>query len=150
LSRAVAAALGLFAAAALLGGCGTSSTPSGSSAPTRAVASGPSFAALESAHARDAWVECSGTVERVLRDDTRPPRHERFIVRVDGASGQTLLVAHNIDLAPRAPLAAGDHVDMRGEYEWTAQGGVLHETHHATSARATDAGWLRVRGVTYQ
>jgi len=101
-------------------------------------------------HARDAWVECRGTVERVLRDDTRPPRHERFIVRVDGAEGQTILVAHNIDLAPRVPLAPGDSVSLRGEYEWNAEGGVVHETHHATSPRAGSSGWVRAHGVTYQ
>ena len=38
-----------------------------------------------------------GVVERVLQDDNDGSRHQRFILRL--ASGQTLLVAHNIDLA---------------------------------------------------
>jgi len=55
---------------------------------------------------RDVWVLGSGTVERLLRDDTKAPRHQRFLVRI--APGQTLLIAHNIDVAPRVPLRKGD------------------------------------------
>ena len=46
-------------------------------------------------------VEGSGTVERTLSDDNDGSRHQRFILRL--ASGHTLMVAHNIDLAPRIP-----------------------------------------------
>jgi hypothetical protein len=44
-------------------------------------------------------VSGEGVVDRVLSDDVDGSRHQRFILRL--ASGQTLLVAHNIDLAPR-------------------------------------------------
>jgi len=64
--------------------------------------------------------------------------------------GRTLLVAHNIDLAPRVPLHAGDAVSLRGEYEWNPEGGVIHETHHATSAGGAPGGWVRFAGTTYQ
>ena len=61
-------------------------------------------------------VEGEGTVIRILSDDLEKPRHQRFILRL--ASGQTLLVAHNIDLAPRIEdLAEGDRVAFNGEYE---------------------------------
>jgi hypothetical protein len=54
-------------------------------------------------------------------------RHQRFILEL--GSGQTLLVAHNIDLAPRLPaLAVGETVDFNGVYEWTPEGGVIHWT----------------------
>ncbi len=135
----------LFAAAFLVAaGC---TRPGGAPA---SDGGGAAIAALAQAHARDAWVECRGTVERVLRDDTSPPRHERFILRVAGGDGETILVAHNIDLAPRVPLAPGDTVTLRGEYEWNPEGGVVHETHHATSARAASSGWVRAHGTTYQ
>lgn len=137
LRRAVAGALLALAGCAPTGGA-----PAGD-------AGGAAIAALARAHARGAWVECRGTVEHVLRDDTSPPRHERFIVRVAGEDG-TILVAHNIDLAPRVPLAPGDTVSLRGEYEWNPEGGVVHETHHATSVRASGGGWVRAHGVTYQ
>ena len=54
-------------------------------------------------------VEGVGIVERVLRDDEDGSRHQRFIVSL--GSGLTLLVSHNIDLAPRvANLEPGDEV----------------------------------------
>jgi len=93
-------------------------------------------------------VEGSGTVVRVLADDTRGRRHQRFILRI--ASGQTLLVAHNIDLSPRIDrLRAGDTVLFYGEYEWNAKGGVVHWTHRDPSGRHPD-GWLKHEGRVYR
>ena len=89
-----------------------------------------------------------GTVIRVLPDDTRGERHQRFILRL--ASGNTLLVAHNIDIAPRVePLRIGDVVEYHGEYAWNAQGGVVHWTHRDPSGRH-EGGWLRHEGRTFQ
>ena len=50
---------------------------------------------------------------RVLPDDADGSRHQRFIVQL--ASGQTLLITHNIDVAPRiAGLKVGDSVGFNG------------------------------------
>ena len=66
-------------------------------------------------------VEGSGKVMRVLPDDNYGSRHQRFILRLD--SGQTVLVAHNIDLADRvSSLREGDLVEFYGEYEWNPEG----------------------------
>ncbi len=79
-------------------------------------------------------VQGSGVVQRVLSDDNSGSRHQRFILQL--ASGQTLLVAHNIDLAERIPgIGAGDRVEFFGEYEWNAEGGVMHWTHHDPQGR---------------
>jgi hypothetical protein len=93
-------------------------------------------------------VQGRGVVTRVLPDDVDGNRHQRFILRLD--SGQTLLVTHNIDLAPRIPrLREGDAVAFRGVYEWNSQGGVVHWTHHDPQGRRA-AGWLQHNGTTYR
>ena len=67
-------------------------------------------------------VRGEGIVIAIRPDDTKGRRHQRFIIR--RASGQTLLVAHNIDLAPRIDaLAKGDTIEFYGEYEWSEKGG---------------------------
>ena len=90
----------------------------------------------------------SGRVKRVLSDDTKGSQHQRFILEL--SSGQTVLVAHNIDLAPRIPgLRAGDWVEFAGEYEWNDNGGVVHWTHHDPAGRHP-GGWLRHQGERYE
>jgi len=96
----------------------------------------------------DVQVSGSGIVVRTLSDDTKGSQHQRFILRL--ASGQTLLVAHNIDLAPRIDsLQEGDSVEFYGEYEWNSKGGVLHWTHNDPRGRHKN-GWLKHNGSTYQ
>jgi len=96
----------------------------------------------------DIQVKGSGTVVRVLPDDTNGSRHQRFVVRL--TSGQTLLIAHNIDLAPRiGSLSAGQVVSFFGEYEWNERGGVIHWTHRDPAGRHV-AGWLERDGIRYQ
>ena len=57
-----------------------------------------------------------GTVSKLLADDTSGSRHQKFILKL--SSGQTLLVAHNIDIAQRvANLREGDVVEFFAEYE---------------------------------
>lgn len=73
-------------------------------------------------------IETEGEIVRLLADDRDGSPHQKFIVRTPG--GATVLVAHNIDLAPRLDgLSVGDHVAILGEYEWNEHGGVLHWTH---------------------
>lgn len=100
------------------------------------------------AEASGTQVQGSGIVTRMLRDDDNGSRHQRFILQL--SSGQTLLIAHNIDLAPRiADLREGDRVEYYGEYEWNAKGGVVHWTHLDPSGRH-GAGWLKHDGRTFQ
>ena len=93
-------------------------------------------------------VEGEGTVIRTLPDDVNGPRHQRFIVQL--TSGQTLLITHNIDIAPRIDrLEVGDSVSFNGEYIWNAKGGVIHWTHHDPQGRHV-AGWVIHNGKTYK
>jgi len=96
----------------------------------------------------DLQIEGEGTVVKLLPDDNRGSRHQRFILRLP--SGQTLLIAHNIDLAARVDeLKVGDTVAFFGEYEWSPKGGTLHWTHRDPGKRHVD-GWLRHGGKVYQ
>ncbi|PIE25517.1 MAG: hypothetical protein CSA62_01015 [Planctomycetota bacterium] len=108
-------------------------------------------AAIERAFARrqsDLIVEVEARVKHVLPDDNDGSRHQRFILTLPG--GRTVLVAHNIDLAPRVPgLSKGDRVVVRGEYEWSEKGGVLHWTHHDPRGRHPE-GWIEHEGKRYR
>ena len=106
------------------------------------------FASAFAEHRGNFVAEGEGTVTRILPDDNNGSRHQRFIVKL--ASGQTLLIAHNIDLAPRIDaLQEGERIGFYGEYIWNAQGGKVHWTHHDPEGRHV-AGWLKYKGRTYQ
>lgn len=93
-------------------------------------------------------VQSSGEIIRVLSDDNDGSRHQRFIVRL--SSGRTLLIAHNIDLAPRVPsIRVGDRVSFHGEFEWNDKGGVIHWTHWDPQ-NWHQAGWIEHKGKRYQ
>jgi hypothetical protein len=99
-------------------------------------------------HLSDLQVGGAGTVSAILADDTQGSRHQKFLLRLP--SGQTLLIAHNIDLAPRIDdLRKGDRVRFYGEYEYNDKGGVVHWTHHDPGRRHVD-GWLLHNGNRYQ
>lgn len=103
--------------------------------------------AIES-RASGVQLQGQGKVIKVLPDDNHGSRHQRFLLKLQ--SGQTLLIAHNIDLAPRIPsLKKGDTVVFHGEYEWNSKGGVIHWTHHDPGGRHV-AGWVRHNGRTFQ
>jgi hypothetical protein len=93
------------------------------------------------------WLETSGRVSRVLRDDNEGSRHQKFILEIDG--GHTVMVAHNIDLAERIPVRRGLTLAVRGKYEWNDRGGVIHWTHHDPDGRI-QGGWIMLDNVSYQ
>ena len=93
-------------------------------------------------------VEGEGLVIRLLADDVAGDRHQRFVVRL--ASGQTVLIAHNINVAPRVvELRKGDSLRFCGEYVWNEKGGLVHWMHRDPKERHP-AGWLKHNGRTYQ
>ena len=93
-------------------------------------------------------VQGEGIVIRLLADDNDGSRHQRFIIRLN--TGQTLLVAHNIDIAPKiSSLRKGDMVAFNGEYEWNDKGGVIHWTHRDPTGHHA-SGWVEHGGRMYQ
>ncbi|MEO0423979.1 MAG: DUF3465 domain-containing protein [Pseudomonadota bacterium] len=103
---------------------------------------------LFAAQRSDTWLTVDGRVDRILSDDNEGSRHQRFIMRT--ASGHTVLVAHNIDLAPRvAGIREDDPIRVYGEYEWNDRGGVVHWTHHDPDG-GIPGGWVEHRGERYR
>lgn len=94
------------------------------------------------------FVEGSGVVKKLLADDNKGSRHQKFLVTINAQ--QTLLFAHNIDLAPRIEgLLVGDALTFKGEYVYNPKGGVMHWTHKDPSG-GTKAGWIKHSGKTYE
>ncbi len=106
------------------------------------------IASAYASQSSDIQVSSYGTVIKLLPDDNKGSRHQRFILKL--ANNQTVLIAHNIDLAPKIlSLRKGDTVEFNGEYEWNSKGGVVHWTHHDPAGRH-QGGWLKHNGSVYE
>lgn len=143
-------ALSLILLASLLIAC---SPAEGESATSRQFVSSINNMAIVAAYKNkqsDVWVEGSGEVIKLLKDDTRGSQHQRFLVKLSMREKQTLLFAHNIDLAPRInSLQVGDTITFKGEYEYNPKGGVVHWTHHDPSGDIA-GGWIKHEGTVYE
>ena len=61
----------------------------------------------------------------------------------------TVRVETNVDLTGPVPLSLGEHVTVRGEYEYYPLGGVIHWTHHDPRGRHP-GGYIISDGRVYQ
>lgn len=126
---------------------GEAPTADAAASATARFSDDPLLTAFSARHS-NVRIESEGIVERILADDHDGSRHQRFILR--GPSGITVLVAHNIDLAPRVMgLEPGASIRFNGEYEWNERGGVIHWTHRAPRDDHAH-GWLEYRGRRYE
>ncbi len=91
-------------------------------------------------------VNTSGKVIKILKDDNQGSRHQKFIINT--RENISLLIVHNIDLAPRVPVKLNDIVTLYGQYEWNHKGGLVHWTHHDPNKRHEE-GWIEYQGVKY-
>ena len=122
--------------------------PSTSASPVTLEQTSDAIAQAYQQRRSNVQVEGQGEVARILPDDNNGSRHQRFILRL--ADGHTVLIAHNIDLAPRVKnLNTGDSIAFYGEYELNEKGGVIHWTHRDPAGRHVN-GWLKHQGKTYQ
>lgn len=114
------------------------------------TASQRALVGLAKAERSGQMVELQARVVKTLPDDNDGSRHQRFIIAIDYTPSTTdsVLVAHNIDLAPRVPLEEGSIIRIFGQYEWNEQGGVLHWTHHDPGGYHEE-GWIELDGVRY-
>jgi hypothetical protein len=122
--------------------------PTAAALPQQAVRAADESARAFRERAAGRVIHAVGAVERTLADDRDGSPHQRFIIRTDG--GISLLIAHNIDLAPRLEgLARGERVEVVGEYVWNDKGGLMHWTHRDPGGRH-QAGYIEWRGRRYQ
>lgn len=124
-----------------------SSSSAGSSTSTAGITSDQTLQELYSQGTSYVQVVVNVQVTRILADDTDGDQHQKFIVAL--GSGQTLLVAHNIDIAQRVPVSVGTRLTIAGEYIWNAEGGLLHWTHHDPDGSHV-GGYILLDGVYYQ
>jgi len=137
----------LFLGLAFLLASGGGSQPQATPASATSVNTDAQLQQLFASQASDVQVQGQGTVTRLLADDTSGGRHQRFILKL--GSGQTLLITHNIDVAPRLDgLSVGDTVGFYGEYVYSAEGGTIHWTHHDPGGTHV-AGWLMWKGQRF-
>ncbi len=92
-------------------------------------------------------VSGGGVVIKLLADDNIGAKHQKFLVKIN--TRQTLLFAHNIDLAPRVPLQINDKITFEGEYVYNPKGGIVHWTHHDPDGQHP-AGWIMLNEQKYQ
>ena len=101
-----------------------------------------------SAHRNLPQVQGSGIVVKVLKDDTKGLKHQKFLLKV--SDNITILIAHNLDLAPRVDdIHEGDLIEFKGEYIYTPKGGTVHWTHKDPRGNH-QSGWLKHNGKTYE
>ncbi len=92
-------------------------------------------------------VAAEGNVTRILSDDNEGSRHQRFIISVPNEL--SLLITHNIDLAPRVPIQVNDQISIYGQYEWNNKGGLIHWTHHDPK-NLRPGGWIKHKNKKYE
>jgi hypothetical protein len=103
--------------------------------------------AAQEAQLRKVELTVRAKVIKLLPDDREGLPHERFLLGL--SNGTTLLVAHDLKMAPTVPVEVGDTPIIRGEYIWNDRGGVIHWTHHSDTPRH-EGGWIFLNGTRYQ
>jgi hypothetical protein len=91
------------------------------------------------------FVTMSGTVTKLLPDDTVGLPHQHFLYR--GTDGRVYKVAHNTELAPYVPVKVGDAVSFKGELVKASPNDVMHWTHY--NPRGGDGGYIEHKGKKY-
>lgn len=95
----------------------------------------------------DFQLQGKGEVVHILPDDREGIRHQKFIINI--GNDTTLLVVHNIDIAPRIKnIKKGDIIEFYGEYEWSEKGGLIHWTHKDLHGKH-EHGYIKHKGQIY-
>jgi hypothetical protein len=94
-------------------------------------------------------VIADGTITRILGVQAgRVSPHEGFLVRLAAGCSLVVRVEANTDFTGPIPLARGERVTVKGEYEYYPLGGVIHWTHRDPRGRH-EGGYIEAAGSTY-
>ena len=87
-------------------------------------------------------------VVKLLRNDNKGARHQRWIVQIE--NGVTITIIHNIDIAEKVPLSVGDTVEVAGELVFgdRKKDPILHWTHEDPRGKRI-AGYILHNGERY-
>jgi hypothetical protein len=91
----------------------------------------------------DVPLTAEGKIVEVLPDDTDETPHQRFVIKLE--TGNTILIAHNLERAYRVPVKIDDEIEVHGTYKWNKYGGLIHKTHH-DERRVHEDGWINLVG----
>jgi Protein of unknown function (DUF3465) len=109
----------------------------------------PALCAAYSGSRSHVEVVADGTVTRLF--GVQPGRispHEGFLLRLGSACSLVVRVEANTDFTGPIPLARGQRVLVKGEYEYYPLGGVIHWTHRDPRGRH-EGGYIEAAGHTY-
>jgi hypothetical protein len=91
----------------------------------------------------------TGTVVALLgTSQGESGEHEGFLLKLSRQCDLLLRVEVNTDITGAVPLATGESVTVKGEYDTDPTGGVIHWTHHDPSGRHI-GGYIVAAGKTY-
>ncbi len=94
-------------------------------------------------------VVADGTVTRILGvAQGRVSPHEGFLFRLASGCSVIVRVEANTDFTGSIPMAPGDRVTVKGEYEYYPLGGVIHWTHRDPRGRH-EGGYIETGGKLY-
>lgn len=131
-------ALAALAAAAALHACAATET-----------ADNPALCSAYAAGRSHVEIVADGTVTRTLGvQQGRVSPHEGFLMRPASACSVSVRVEVNTDFTGPIPLHRGQHVLVKGEYEYYPLGGVIHWTHRDLRGRHA-GGYIATGGRVY-
>ena len=91
-------------------------------------------------------VETEARVVLLLPDIDDLGKFQEFKIELE--NGHVLRVLHDLEQADRVPVAVSKRIRLRGEYDWSVDGGVIHWTHDDPAGQR-EGGWIEYQERTY-
>lgn len=98
------------------------------------------------AHQSNLVVQVEGKVVMELPDIEDDSTYQRFMIILENK--HRVFVSHDIGIAKPVNIAVGSVVRVKGEYDWTPEGGIIHWTHRDPTGQR-EGGWIELDGVRH-